>query len=395
MVSERGSFKSIKEALEFLSEHMTAPTVIILGDELNTLSEAIVINLPYPVTIEGSSYGTSTIGPAAGMAGKTLFTCDTECYFKKLNFDAGTLPGYGSSPGEDAVHLSGNATYNEIKDCSFDGFYNAVSLLSDADLWLFENDINNSTGSGVILNSPVPGTTIKISETDFTDNKIGINLYAGSATTVTINSGYFANNSPTDIAILYNPSSFSFSNLIINGNSWNFIGEDISGFDFSRSDGRDANAFIENNSGVEDQKPHCKINVVNNSLTTACTIANAWYKANWVNTSAITTNLAVTNNRITYLPRKQRDIMLNISGNVTVANNNRVVTIGIVRNGNNAIRYGETALRITTANQPFQFSTVIYVEDVAENDYFELYCSSSANNDVLNFQDIHIYLSAQ
>jgi hypothetical protein len=395
MVSERGSFKSIKEALEFLSEHMTAPTVIILGDELNTLSEAIVINLPYPVTIEGSSYGTSTIGPAAGMAGKTLFTCDTECYFKKLNFDAGTLPGYGSSPGEDAVHLSGNTTYNEIKDCNFDGFYNTVSVLSDAELWLFESDINNSSGSGVILNSPVPGTTIKISETDFSNNKVGINLYAGSATTVTINSGYFANGSPDDIAILYNPSSFSFSNLIIDGNSWNFIGEDISGFDFSRSDGRDANAFIENNAGVEDQKPHCKINVINNSLTTTCTIANAWYKANWVNTSAITTSLAISNNRIRYLPRKQRDIMIIVAGDVTVSNNNRVITIGIVRNGNTAIRYGETALRVTTANQPFQFSTVIYIEDVARNDYFELYCSSSSNNDVLNFQDIHIYLTAQ
>lgn len=395
LVSERESFKSIGEAVEFLSAHMTSPMVIHLGAEMNTLTETIVIDLPYPVTIEGSSYGTSTIGPAAGMAGKTLFTCNSECYFKKLKFEAGTLAGYGSSPGEDAVHLSGSATYHEIKDCSFDGFYNAISILSDAELWLFENDISNSAGNGLILNSPVPGTVLKVSETDFTNNSTGVNLYAGSSTTITLNSGYFANSNPTDVAILYNPGTFSFSNLIINGNSWNFIGEDISGFDFSRSDGRDANAFIENNAGVEDQKSHCKVNVVNNSLTTACIVADAWYKANWVNTSTITTNLAISNNRITYLPRKHRDILLIVSGNVTVANNNRVVTIGMVRNGLSATRYGETALRITTANQPFQFSTVIYIEDVNENDYFELFCSSSSNNDILNFQDIHLYVSAQ
>lgn len=395
LVSEDESFESIQEAVEFLSEHMTAPTVVILASDSIPVSETININLPYPLTIEGSSYGTSTIGPAAGMAGKTLFTCNSECYFKKINFDAGTLAGYGSSPGEDAIHITGSGTYHEIKDCSFDGFYNAISVLSGAELWLFENDINNSTGSGLILNSPVPGTTMKVSETDFAGNNIGINLYAGSEATITINSGFFANNTPSDIAILYNPSSFSFSNLIISGNSWNFIGEDISGFDFSRSDGRDANAYIENNSGIEDQKPHCKINVTNNILTTACTIANVWYKANWVNTSAIVTNLVVNNNRITYLPRKPRDVMLIVSGDVTVSNNNRVITIGIVRNGNTAIRYGESTLRVITANQPFQFSTVIYLEDVAQNDYFELYCSSASNNDVLNFQDINIYVSAQ
>ena len=395
LVSERESFTTIGEAMDFLSEHMEGPMVIQLSNETNALEEPVVIDLPYPLTIEGSSYGTTTIGPATGMSGKTLFSCITDCYFKKIQFDAGMLAGYGSSVGEDAIHLEGSGTYHEIKDCSFDGFYNAISVLSDAELWLFETDISNSAENGLILNSPAPGTILKVSETDFTGNKTGVNLYSGSATTVTLNSGYYSNNNSTDVAILYNPSSFSFSNLIITGNSWNFVGNDISGFDFSRSDGRDANAFIENNAGVEDQKPHGKVNVTDNSLTTTCTVANSWYKANWTNTSSIATNLAINGNRMTYLPRKNRDIFLIVSGNVKVGNNNRVVNLGIVKNGVSTTRYGETAFRITTANQPFQFSTVIYIEDVAENDYFELFCSSSSGNDVLNFQDIHLYLSAQ
>jgi hypothetical protein len=395
VVSAHGSFTSIAEVLAFLSLHMTAPAVVVLASELNTVSETQVIDLPYPVTFEALSYGNVTIGPASGLAGTPLFNCITDCYFKMIIFDAGTLSGYGSGAGEDAIHLTGNGTYHEIKDCSFDGFYNAIADLSDAELWLFECDITNSQNNGLQINSLVGGTVAKVSETDFTDNIVGVNLLAGSDAIVTLNSGFYSNKNSTDIAILYNPSTFSFSDLIINGNSWNFIGTGISGFDFSRPDGRDANAFIENNAGIEDEKPHCNINVVNNSLTTTCALANSWYKANWINTSSVTTNFTINNNRITYQPVKPRDVYLVISGNVTNTTNNGVTTIAIVKNDLTTTRYGETALRITTANQPFQFSTIIYLEDVAKGDYFELYCSADNNNDVLVFRDINCYVSAQ
>jgi len=395
-VSSHGSFTTIAEALGFLSEHMTEPVVVRLSASVNAISETQVIDLPFPVTFEALSYGSATIGPASGLAGAPMFNCITECYFKMIIFDAGTLSGYGTSPGEDAIHLTGNGTYNEIKDCSFDGFYNAVADLSDAELWLFECDITNSHNNGLLVNSSVPEAVVKVSETDFTDNIVGVNLLAGSNAIVTLNSGFYSNLNDTDIAILYNPSTFSFSDLIINGNSWNFIGTGISGFDFSRPDGRDANTFIENNAGIEDEKPHCNINVVNNSLTTTCALANFWYKANWINTSSVTTNLTIDNNRVTYQPVKPRDVFLFISGNVTnTTTNNGVVTIAIVKNDLTTTRYGETALRISTANQPFQFSTVIYLEDVAKGDYLELYCTTNNNNDVLVFRDINCYVSAQ
>ena len=305
------------------------------------------------------------------------------------------LSGYGLSLDEDAIHLTGNGTYHEIKDCSFDGFYCAIADLTDAELWLFECDIMNSATNGLLLSSSAPGAVVKVSETDFTDNNVGVNLLAGSNTTVTLNSGFYSNLDITDVGILYNPSTFSFSNLIIAGNSWNFVGSSISGFDFSRADGRDADAFIENNAGIEDDKAHCKINVVNNSLTTSCAVANAWYKANWINTSSYTTSLLINNNMVTYLPVRSRDLYLIISGDVTVDNPNKVITIGIVKNGVTTTRYGETALRITTANQPYQFSTVIYLEDVAKDDYFELYCSTATGSDILKFQDVNLFISAQ
>ena len=73
----------------------------------------------------------------------------------------------------------------------------------------------------------------------------------------------------------------------------------------------------------------------------------------------------------------------------------RNITIGIVKNGVTGTRYGETTLRTVTVNQPFQFSTVIYLEDVVQGDYFELYCSSATNGDVVSFQDINIFADSK
>ena len=395
VVSETGSFNSISEAVEFLVAHMTGPTVVTIASKVNLVLESLVIQLPYPVTFEGVSNGAVTVGPGPDMTGKPIFSCITDCSFKMLSFKGSTMSGYGLSIGEDAIHLTENGTSYNIKDCSFDGFYCAINNQANAELWLFDCDIMNSAASGLLLDSPTPGVVVKVSETDFTGNNIGVNLLRGSNTTVSLNSGYYSNQDPTDIGILYNPSTFSFSNLIITGNSWNFTGTGISGFDFSRPDGRDADAFIENNAGIEDDKAHCKINVVNNSLTTSCVVSNTWYKANWINTSSVTSSLLINNNMITYLPVKPRDLYLIISGDLTVDSNNRVITIGIVKNGVTTTRYGETALRITTANQPYQFSTVIYLENVAKDDYFELYCSTTTGSDVLKFQDVNWFVSAQ
>jgi hypothetical protein len=78
-----------------------------------------------------------------------------------------------------------------------------------------------------------------------------------------------------------------------------------------------------------------------------------------------------------------------------VNSNNRVITVGIVKNGLTTTRYGETSLRVTTANQPFQFSTVIHLEDAQEGDYFELHCSSVNSGDITRFQDINILVDSK
>jgi hypothetical protein len=103
----------------------------------------------------------------------------------------------------------------------------------------------------------------------------------------------------------------------------------------------------------------------------------------------------MTNNKVTYLPVNQRDAMMWISGNVSNSVTNRTLNIGIVKNGVTTFRYGETTVRITVANQAFQFSSVIYLSDVSPGDYFELYISSTSSGDVIKVQDLNWLCNTQ
>jgi hypothetical protein len=184
--------------------------------------------------------------------------------------------------------------------------------------------------------------------------------------------------------------------MFITSNAWNNQGSFINGFDFSRSDGRDANAYMANNAGIENKNPHSKINVNNNAATTTVTNSGTYYKANWTNSAtSYTSKMTLTNNRITYQPDNSLDAMAIITGNISVNNANRVITIAIVRNGATGTRYGETDLRVTVSNQPFQFSTVIYVPDLLKNDYIELYVTSSSSGDQVIFRDVQWFTTSQ
>jgi len=202
------SFLTLANALEFLEIHMDRPKVIRIAGQTFYLSETHVIDLPYPVTIQGTSFGTGIIAAGPGLEGKPMFRCLSECYFKMLIFDATTLPGYGTSPGEDAVRLAGEGTYHEIKDCTFDGFYNAVLDSTDAELWIFECDISNAQNAGILVHSSLPGTKIRVAETDFVHCRRGIDLSKGSSAEIQLYSGQYLNEFDTDSAIIYRPSSF-------------------------------------------------------------------------------------------------------------------------------------------------------------------------------------------
>ncbi len=405
-VNPNSSWTTIQEVIEFLDLHMTGPAVIRLANENYDIDGTITIDLPYSLTIQGLSYGSATISAATGLTNSPMFRCVSDCYFKMLDFDATSLTNYGTLSGEDAIRFVGSGTYNEVKDCTFERFYNTILDSTDAEIWVFETDISNSQGSGILVHGAVSGVKVKVAETDFIGCNYGINLSRGSNATIQLASGGYYNVNSGDTAIFYQPSNFtSFSSISITGNSWNNIGKYIEGFDFTRTDGRDANAIVESNAGMGDKKPSCYLNLLNSATTTTLTTANSWYKVNWDYTkvTSSTVKWTITNasggvanvNKITFQPTNQRDGVIVITGNLSVNNSSRTISLGLVKNGATGTRYGETTLRTSTAGTASQFSTVIYLSNISPTDYFEVYCSSANSSDIITMLDLNWHVTTQ
>ncbi|MHB1277891.1 MAG: hypothetical protein ACYC1Q_05790 [Bacteroidia bacterium] len=389
-VSWASSWRTIAEAIEFLDAHMTGPRLIRLGSGTFTVSETQVIDLPYSLTIEGTSFGTTTIVAASGLTNSSMFSCLSECYFKMLMFDGTTLANYGDNPDEDAIHLQTAGEYYEIKDCTFEGFNKAIVIENAVSLWLFENDFYNAIVAGVEIDADTNSNLVfRVSETDFISCSNGINLVSGNAATISMQNCGIYNTSGTDTGLYYNPTAFTnIQSVFITSNYWNNTGVFISGFDFSLADGRDANVFFEGNLGGGDKNPFCMISVVNNVATTTVTTMGTWYKANWTNTYSETIKWKIENNKITYLPSNSRGGYAIVTGNIAVNSANATATIAMAKNGNSAVRYGETDLRLKTANESYSFSAVFYLGDIMEGDYFELYCTTDGNGDIVTFLDV-------
>jgi hypothetical protein len=368
--------------------HMEEPSVVKFCGGSYLVSSTIVVNLPYPVSFIGSSYGETSIDAAAGVSGSPLFNCQTECYFKMLDFNA-----YSNASGNDAIQFTASGTYHEVKDCGFYGFNKGIKRSNNSDIWIFETNFENcKTGIEVSAGSATQGA-LELSESDFSLCEKGINLISGINESVSIiNSNFYNTVSGSDIGINYVPATYTSSlHFSITNNSWNNQGTYMSGFDFTRSDGRDANIFLESNAGMGDNVPKCKINVANNASVTTCTNSLTYYKAAWTNTSSIPCKFTVSNNKITYQSNNRRNGFAIITGNIQVNSSTPILTIALIKNGVTGTPYGETNIKITAANQPFQFATVIYMNNIGAGDYFELYVYSSASGNQVIFADVQWY----
>ena len=386
-VSPGGSWTTIAEAVAFLNTHMSEPSIIRLGGGSFNVASSIAINLPYPLTIEGSSFGESTVVAQASIGGSPLFSCATECYFKMLSFD-------GTLASNDAIRLTGTSEYYEVKDCDFTGFTRQIAMTGASDLWVFENDFEGASTAGIEI-AAGNSNFFKISESDFTDCAIGINLATASNETVSIlNCTYY--NSAGQTGINYIPASFStFASMFITNNAWDNLGTFMAGFDFSLASGRDSKAFIMNNPGMEDKNPHCQITVLSNNTSTTVTTGGNWYKANWTNTTSYTCKFTIANNKVTYQPINSRDVVINLTGNLKVNTNNITVSLAIVKNGVSATRYGQTSLRCSNSGQPYVFATTVYINDAGPGDYYEVYVTAPTSGNQVTFTDLNWITNSQ
>jgi len=303
--------------------------------------------------------------------------------------------------GVDVLELSAN-TYCEFKNITINKMsYGILVKEAQYNNSFFSHNavIKNCFEYGIGIESGQFKTVFDVEVTNFENNiKGGININSGTDIEFDILSNFFLNATGSASSIAFNPTNATLLvdtvNQSIISNKWNGIGNFLDGFDFSRTDGRDANVYVMTNAGYEDKNPHCKVNVIDNTSTTTITTAETYYKAVFTNSNFYTCKFTITDNKIIYQPSNHRDCMAWISGNIQTNGTNRIAKIGILKNGGGSI-ISPLSVRCSTANQPYSFSICAYIQDVGKNDYFEIYVTSSTNGDLVLLQDLTFMINSK
>lgn len=484
-----GKYTTIKDAVDWFNASATSNTEILLDAGHHNISDTIVVdNGSYDLQIRGLGSAVTYLDAVTGLANKPMFEFRTNCDINKVTATGSTLAGYGNNAGEDFVQITTNVgTYHEFKDIFIDTFNIGIKDVIGSGIFIFDFYISDCISQGVEINHTGSGELD--AEVGTIENcPISFDLISATvAEDIFLNSIYYINANPTDVAINYDGTAVTYTNFsIINGN-WNKVGFFISGFDFHRTDGRDSNIEMISNVGYEDKNAHSKMNVVDNTtLTTTLTAANTYYKVTGVrsetriifdaaatsgnftitydgqttgniayNASAanIKTALEALSNittvtvtqviaskewkirfdtdgegfewtqsvdisglgtttsvevlksfygckigfgfgKMIYQSEHGKDGVMWISGNVQVNQINRNITLGLKKNNTGQI-ISPMTVRTSTSNQPVSFSLIAYLDDIEQNDYFEIFASSANAGDVITLQDLNWYFESR
>jgi len=225
-------------------------------------------------------------------------------------------------------------------------------------------------------------------------NYCGINLISGQ--TIYISSQQDTTElSTTGQTFICRPNNtgITYADIDIVGTIWNHIGTFRKNFDFSRTDGRDADIEFLGIPGVEDKSPHAKVTIIDSTGTT--TLTTNWAKATLgTPKSYYVCKLWLDGNKITYLSNHSTDMVLWVSGSITTSTQPCTVTIAVVKNSQTGTTFGDVSVTLDQNSRKFTWSTVIYVEDMVYGDYLELYCKG-LGTDTIIFEDINMYMSSR
>lgn len=395
LVGTKGHFTDIKTAVDWLNINATTACEILLDGGEHFVTNTITINNPNITSLRGVAALGSCIHASTGLTNKPIFTINSECYFDKIAIDGSELVNYGNLSTENAINVTASGIYFDFQNSNIKGCYDQIKMIgASSSLFAFNSRFTSPVNSSICVAST--GTTeIDVEVNTFTDCLKSVFLQRSSDGNFDIMNNLFNNIQASNTCVVYTPASYTVhTHSSITGNKWNNIGNFYSGFDFTRSDGRDANVYVSNNANKEDKKPHYKINVLNNVTATTITTANTYYKANFTNTSSYTTKFTIANNKATYQSIGTTDVVVWVSGNIQVNNNNRNVNVCIIKN-NNGVPIAPFTVRLPTSGESRSFSLVCYIEDVTINDYLELFVTSSTNGDQVTIDDLSLFAKAQ
>lgn len=362
-------------------------------------SSTLTVDLSIPLSLSGSGTAVTKFTAASGLANNPMIEAISELDLSGIAFDGSTLSGYGNNTGETALFLNGTSqTAHRFKNIRLHRFNRGILVPKNHQVDITDAIITNSVRAGVEVsdNSAAGGAKIQIQNVTFENNLNAIYLNDGTTASVII-SGCTFNLSTGQTGIRRTEADFvSVSLLHILSNSWNNAGTFYNGFDFTRTDGRDANVMIVGNAGIPDAKPRAMLNVTANTTNTAIGTANNWYKVALTTTSPVftyqTVKWTVNGNRITFQSDHQGPVVMYVSGTVSNSANNRNMRVAIVQNGASGTRYGEQGFRFV--NTYANFSTVVFFETIQKNDFFELFITA-ANTGNLRVSDLSWYTIAE
>ena len=374
--SGRADFKTIGDCITYLNGlSQTEGVRVVVDGGGYDISSTVTVNAPMIITIEGGGVSSTVFNAAAGLLNSNMFEILSDVDFTQVGFEgtdawvAGTTASF--------VRVNADNVYCELKDFVMNKCQKGIELIKDSEIFVFNFIISNATVKAIEVNS-TGVNKIDVEVGNFDTCAIGIDLVKSSGSDVFIDTLRFLNG-VGGIAIKYTPATFTYSTLTIASCEHNLVGTFLSGFDFTLA--RDADIEVLNCVGEESKVPHAKINFNGNTNVTAVA-QNTWTKATFTNTRSYACKFTVANNRLTYQSNHVSDIMMWLGGGVYISSNNaKEVQLAIVKNGLTTTVYGQTQITVDQSARRFTFATVVYLDDVGLNDYFELWVRNVTNSD--------------
>ena len=400
-VHPMGSFTTIEEVIEYLELHMDGKYLIRLCGRDYAIENTVVIDLDYPVSIQGFSHISTTFIPGNNLSEEPMFDVKSEASFSFLNFNTPNTT-YGGSKNEDAILLSGEETYYKMNGVEFSGFYNSVNISKKSHIRLSDIIFSDANNAAVLINtdgSNLKGVYLEMMLSDFRNNNIALHLENDEGSTVEITGcGLYPGDGNT--GILRDTDHFTdIGKIFITASYWDSSGFLHSGFDYSLD--RDRNVLAQGNIGVPDSNPRGQIDLVGNVSKTTISEQDTWYKIEMDTQedvfSSYSEKWTIDGNKVTYESDFITDVIMYISGNITGERNEDNYQIAIAKNQDgkelteSAEVHGLMTVRHRREHQPF--SSVVFLENVQVGDHFELYIRCISKNEDVRIVDLQWHLS--
>jgi len=316
VVGTMGDYTTLKAAVDWFNASATENTEILVDGGVNLVAATIVVNnATYGLKIRGLGSSVTFLSATSALSSAPMFNFKSSCDITSLTMDGVSATGTCNGITYDTTA----GVYSEITDIIIDTFAVGIADMIGVDTFVFNFIISNCT-TGLLVDFSAVGGVARLIDAEignFVNCTTGINLAQGDLNDFALMHLIFLNAALSN-GITYNGALFGLDTLSnIFNCTWNGVGTFITGFDFARTDGRDADVEVIGNVGTEDASPHAKVNVVNNTVTTTLTAANTYYKLNGVNSKvAVTFDLAATAGTYTITVGGQTTASINFNDTV-------------------------------------------------------------------------------